>query len=72
MNKKSAPRRDAEGITWDEFPFCEVPGCEFGVCAWTGEPLCYWHSMEKIGLGEIRRRYEETHDFTWEEFQRDE
>ena len=48
--------------------FCEVLGCEFAFCGWTGLRRCYHHSMEQLGEAEMKRRYESTHYMTWEQF----
>lgn len=54
-----------DGSLW---PYCEVPGCEFCVCTWATDSLCYVHSLEKIGEGGMKEAYEKTHDISWEEF----
>lgn len=51
-------------------PFCAVPGCEYRQCVWAEGPYCFPHSVDHYGEAEMIRRYEATHDITWEEFQK--
>ncbi len=54
-----------DGTVWR---YCSVPDCEFCVCIWATDNLCYRHSYESIGEADMKARYEASHSITWDEF----
>lgn len=49
------------------WPPCQTPDCEYGVCLWADTGLCFPCSERLIGREELIRRFNATHDMTWEE-----
>lgn len=55
---------------WDNltgWPNCTTPDCENKQCLWGGLPLCFPCSERVVGREEMIRRYNATHDTSWEE-----
>jgi hypothetical protein len=51
----------------DAWPNCPTPDCGNKVCAWTGTGVCFPCSERLITRAEVIRRYNATHDMTWDE-----
>jgi hypothetical protein len=50
-----------------DWPNCETPDCGNKQCTWAGLPLCFPCSKRVVGPDEMIRRYNATHDMTWEQ-----
>jgi hypothetical protein len=55
----------ADPFPW--WPGCETPDCGNKQCTWADFPLCFRCGERALGHDEMVRRYNATHDITWEE-----
>lgn len=52
------------------WPNCTTPDCENKQCTWSDLPYCFPCAERQIGHAEMVRRFDATHDMTWEETKR--
>ena len=49
------------------WPNCITPDCEYKQCTWSAMEYCFTCCERQVGPQEMIRRYNATHDITWEE-----
>lgn len=52
---------------FEDWPNCETPDCENKQCTWARLPYCFPCSERMVGKEEMIRRFNATHDMTWEQ-----
>lgn len=53
------------------WPACPTADCENLQCTWAETGLCHPCSVRLVGMPEMIRRWDATHDVTWEEAKED-
>jgi len=49
------------------WPNCTTPDCDNKQCTWADVPYCFPCAERRVGREEIVRRYNATHDLTWDQ-----
>ena len=57
----------ADPFPW--WPNCEAPDCGNKQCTWADLPLCFRCGERVVGHAEMVRRFNASHELTWEQTQ---